>query len=75
LSEAALAAGLLAERSENGKGSRIFAEGGLQRIGHARASNLGTVHESLFQRAVGELKAAKHAQVMEAALEMVRAEA
>lgn len=50
-----------------------FAEGGLQRISHARASKLFTAHESLFQRAVGELKAERHAQVVEAVVEMVRA--
>lgn len=50
-----------------------FADGGLQRISHARASKLFTAHESLFQRAVGQLKAERHAQVVEAVVEMVRA--
>ena len=50
-----------------------FAEGGLQRISHARASKLFTAHESLFQRAVGELKAERHAQVVESVVEMARA--
>ena len=50
-----------------------FVEGGLQRISHARAGKLFTAHESLFQRAVGELKAERHAQVVEAVVEMVRA--
>jgi mRNA interferase MazF len=50
-----------------------FAEGGLQRVSHARASKLFTAHESLFQRAVGELKAERHTQVVEAVVEMVRA--
>ena len=50
-----------------------FADGGLQRISHARASKLFTAHESLFQRAVGQLKAERHAQVVEAVGEMVRA--
>ena len=50
-----------------------FAEGGLQRISHARASKLFTAHESLFQRAVGEFKADRHAQVVETVVEMVRA--
>ena len=50
-----------------------FVEGGLQRVSHARASKLFTAHESLFQRAVGELTAERHAQVVEAVVEMVRA--
>ena len=50
-----------------------FAEGGLQRISHARASKLFTAHESLFQRAVGQLTAERHAHVVEAVVEMVRA--
>lgn len=49
-----------------------FADGGLQRVSHARASKLFTAHESLFQRAVGQLKAERHAQVVEAVVEMVR---
>jgi mRNA interferase MazF len=49
-----------------------FAEGGLQRISHARASKLFTAHETLFQRAVGRLKAERHAQVVEAVVELVR---
>jgi mRNA interferase MazF len=50
-----------------------FAEGGLQRTSHARASKLFTAHESLFQRAVGEFKAARRAQVVDAVAELVRA--
>ena len=50
-----------------------FAEGGLQRVSHARASKLFTAHESLFKRAVGVLKVERHAQVVEAVVEMVRA--
>lgn len=50
-----------------------FADGGLQRVSHARASKLFTAHESLFQRAVGQLTAERHAQVVEAVVEMVRA--
>ena len=50
-----------------------FAEGGLQRISHARASKLFTAHESLFQRAVGQLKGERHAQVVEAVVALVRA--
>lgn len=50
-----------------------FVEGGLQRVSHARAGKLFTAHESLFHRAVGELKAERHAQVVEAVVEMVRA--
>ena len=49
-----------------------FADGGLQRVSHARASELFTAHESLFQRAVGQLTAERHAQVVEAVVEMVR---
>lgn len=50
-----------------------FSAGGLQRISHARASKLFTAHESLFQRAVGELNAQRHEQVVEAVVKMVRA--
>lgn len=50
-----------------------FAEGGLQRISHARASKLFTAHESLFRGAVGRLNAERHAQVVEVVVEMVRA--
>lgn len=49
-----------------------FADGGLQRVSHARASKLFTAHESLFQRAVGQIKAERHAQVVETVVEMVR---
>lgn len=37
------------------------------------ASKLFTAHESLFQRAVGQLKAERHAQVVEAVVALVRA--
>ena len=47
-----------------------FADGGLQRVSHARASKLFTAHETLFQRAVGQLKPERHAQVVEAVVEM-----
>jgi mRNA interferase MazF len=50
-----------------------FAQGGLQRTSHARASKLFTAHESLFRGAVGELKTERHAQVVEAVVALVRA--
>jgi mRNA interferase MazF len=50
-----------------------FADGGLQRVSHARASKLFTAHESLFQRAAGQLTVERHAQVVEAVVELVRA--
>jgi mRNA interferase MazF len=42
-----------------------FSDGGLRRISFARASKLFTAHESLFQRAVGQLTTPKHLQVVQ----------
>ena len=41
-----------------------FAAGSLQRLSYARANKLFTAHESLFQRAVGQLKPERHEQVV-----------
>ena len=50
-----------------------FEQGGLQRTSHARARKLFTAHETLFQRAVGQLGRERHAQVVQAVVEMLRA--
>ena len=50
-----------------------FEQGGLQRVSHARASKLFTAHETLFQRAVGQLGRERHAQVVQVVVEMLRA--
>ena len=50
-----------------------FEQGGLQRTSHARASKLFTARETLFQRAVGQLGRERHAQVVQAVVEMLRA--
>jgi mRNA interferase MazF len=49
-----------------------FDNGGLQRLSHARASKLFTADQSLFQRGVRRLDAARHGQVVEAVVAMVR---
>ena len=49
-----------------------FEQGGLQRVSHARASKLFTANETLFQRAVGQLAAERHAQVVQVIVEMLR---
>ena len=49
-----------------------FEQGGLQRVSHARASKLFTANETLFQRAVGQLGAERHAQVVQVVVEMLR---
>ena len=50
-----------------------FAEGGLQRDSYARPNKLFTAHETLFQRAVGQLGAQRHAQVVSVIVELLRA--
>ena len=50
-----------------------FEQSGLQRVSHARASKLFTAHETLFQRAVGQLGAECHAQVVRVVVEMLQA--
>lgn len=49
-----------------------FSAGGLQRISYARASKLFTAHESLFQRAVGQLGRDRHAQVVQVVVELLQ---
>ena len=50
-----------------------FSAGGLQRLSYVRASKLFTAHESLFQRAVGQLDPERHAQVVQVIVELLRA--
>ena len=50
-----------------------FSEGGLQRDSYARPNKLFTAHETLFQRAVGQLGALRHAQVLSVIVELLRA--
>ena len=50
-----------------------FSAGGLQRVSYARASKLFTAHESLFQRAVGQLVLDRHAQVVRVIVELLQA--
>ena len=50
-----------------------FFAGGLQRVSYARASKLFTAHESLFQRAVGQLDPERHAQVVQVIVELLQA--
>jgi mRNA interferase MazF len=40
-----------------------FAQGSLQRVSYARASKIFTAHESLFQRAAGQLSPQRQSQV------------
>ncbi len=49
-----------------------FSAGGLQRVSYARASKLFTAHESLFQRAVGQLDPDRHAQVVQVIVELLQ---
>ena len=50
-----------------------FADGGLQRDSYARPNKLFTAHETLFQRAVGQHGAQRHAQVVSVIVELLRA--
>ena len=50
-----------------------FAQGGLQCVSYARAGKIFTAHESLFQRAAGQLKPECHSQVVSAIVELLRA--
>lgn len=50
-----------------------FSTGGLQRVSFARASKLFTAHESLFQRAVGQIDPDPHAQVVQVIVELLQA--
>ena len=62
-----------ADASAIALGEQDFAEGGLQRVSYARANKLFTAHESLFQRAVGQLGAERHAQVVGFVVDLVQA--
>lgn len=50
-----------------------FAQGSLQRVSYARASKLFTAHESLFQRAVGQLGPERHSQVVQVIVDLLQA--
>lgn len=50
-----------------------FSQGSLQRVSYARASKIFTAHESLFQRAVGQLKPESHAQVVNVIVALLQA--
>ena len=50
-----------------------FSAGGLQRLSYARAGKLFTAHESLFQRAMGELNPDRHAQVVQVIVALLQA--
>lgn len=50
-----------------------FAQGSLQRLSYARASKIFTAHESLFQRAAGQLKPECHSQVVHVIVELLQA--
>lgn len=50
-----------------------FSEGSLQRVSYARASKIFTAHESLFQRAAGQIKHECHAQVVQVIVDLLRA--
>lgn len=50
-----------------------FVQGGLQRESYARASKIFTAHESLFQRAAGQLTPERHSQVVSVIVELLQA--
>ena len=50
-----------------------FAQGSLQRVSYARASKIFTAHESLFQRAAGQLTPERHSQVVTAIVALLQA--
>lgn len=50
-----------------------FAQGSLQRVSYARASKIFTAHESLFQRAAGQLKPECHGQVVQVIVDLLQA--
>ncbi|MCX8520327.1 MAG: MazF family transcriptional regulator [Rhodoferax sp.] len=50
-----------------------FARGGLHRVSYARATKLFTAHESLFQRAAGQIKPACHASVVKVIVDVLQA--
>ena len=50
-----------------------FAQGSLQRVSYARASKIFTAHESLFQRAAGQLTPERHSQVVSVIVELLQA--
>ena len=50
-----------------------FAQGGLQRVSYARASKIFTAHESLFQRAAGQLTHQRHSEVVQAIVDLLKA--
>ncbi|MBK7005292.1 MAG: type II toxin-antitoxin system PemK/MazF family toxin [Burkholderiales bacterium] len=49
-----------------------FAQGSLQRVSFARASKIFTAHESLFQRAAGQLTPECHAKVVQVIVDMLQ---
>ena len=50
-----------------------FAQGSLQRVSYARASKIFTAHESLFQRAAGQLSPERHRKVVTAIVALLQA--
>ncbi len=50
-----------------------FAQGSLQRVSFARAGKIFTAHESLFQRAVGQLTPQSHSQVVRVIVDLLHA--
>ena len=62
-----------ADRGADLLAEQDFSEGGLQRDSYARPNKLFTAHETLFQRAVGQLGAQRHAQVVSVIVELLRA--
>jgi mRNA interferase MazF len=50
-----------------------FAQGSLQRVSYARASKIFTAHESLFQRATGQLTPECHSQVVRVIVKLLQA--
>jgi mRNA interferase MazF len=50
-----------------------FAQGSLQRVSYARASKIFTAHESLFQRAAGQITPERHSQVVRVIVELLQA--
>lgn len=49
-----------------------FVKGGLNRVSYARASKIFTAHESLFQRAVGQLQPKRYGQVVQTTVNLLQ---
>jgi len=49
-----------------------FVQGSLQRVSYARAAKLFTAHESLFQRAAGQLTPECHANVVRVIVDLLQ---